>query len=134
MNAVIINLQEALERQLRARAAALVTEATGNILPELGRVDALIYSDHSLSEHEVRMLVQYLTNLVHTGMFGTHARTWAASLLVKLRDTRGTNLSSDDRRAADEAAAALAAFDAVAYGTATPEEMRAFVFEKEVRT
>jgi hypothetical protein len=134
VDAVIISFQEALEKQQRARAAALVAEATGNILPELGRVDALIYSGCSLSEHEVRKLVRYLADLVHAGMFGWHARAWAASLLVKLRDTQGWNLSADEKRAVDEAASALAAFDAVAYGTATPEEMRAFVLQKESHT
>lgn len=133
MNAVIISLEEAIEKRQKAGVAALAAEATGDILPELGRVNALVYSDRSLSHDEVRKLVRYLCQIVHAGMFGWHARTWAASLIVKLRDTRGATISLDDRPAVDEAASALAAFDAVAYGTATSEEMRAFILEKERR-
>jgi hypothetical protein len=128
----VIDLEQARERLAAAQFLGLVTEATGTVLPDIGAIEGLLRSGRALSEKEVHGLAGYLGRVLHTGLFGRHARTWAASLLAKLGEVAGPAISPDDGVLVEEARAAMAGFDAVAFGTISPEAMRAFVLEGEL--
>lgn len=131
MDRVVVDLAQALERREQARVAGLITQSVDDVLTDLGAIDGAIRTAAPLRDEDIRKVVRFLGNVMCTGLFGIRARTWAASLLLHLR-TRGSAISPEDQPTVDEAAAALAAFDAVAYGTATPSEMRRFILEKTI--
>ncbi len=128
----VVDIEEARRRLEAARVGGMVTELTSTLLPELGAVEPLLLSGRSLSGNEAHDLAAYLAQVMRTGLCGMHARTWAASLLTKLGGIAGPAISGDDGLLVEEARAALAGFDAVAYGTVSPRAMRAFVIDSEV--
>lgn len=129
----IIDFEQARERLAAAQFLGLVSEATSAVLPDFAACEAALRGGSALSQKDVHSMAGYLERVLHTGLLGRHARTWAAALLLKLREVAGPALSEDEHRLVEQARAALGAFDAVAYGTISPEVMRAFVHQGEVQ-